>query len=200
MRAIYELFDDDDILAARMGRFSEADERMYEGLVNHSSNLWHSYGKGRGYIDLGCPGHWSTRPATPSGGQTFAFIHKTFAKRKEHLPNSKRGVRPNAGAKKQRYIERDEAVEKDEQGPVSLGTIAVDARERAAFWKSVSEHERQGGRIQSSIIAELPYEAEIGPSRRRFIVIAQKDRMITLSAKGCLLVASNAANGYSAAK
>ncbi len=49
MTNIREMFDEDDILSAKMGRFSDADEKMFEGLISHSASLWYSYGKGRGF-------------------------------------------------------------------------------------------------------------------------------------------------------
>lgn len=170
MSTIREMFDENDILAAQMGRFSDANEKMFEDLVTKRASLWRSFGKGRGFVDLSCPGHRSTRPATRKHEQSFTFQHRTFAKRREMQPDTNRSVHPGAGARKQRYIEREEALEKDVLGEISIGTIAETNKERTRFWRAVSQHERSGGRIQSSIIAELPYEKEIGPEGRRKII------------------------------
>ena len=77
----------------------------------------------------------------------------------------------------QKYIERDDlsdceraaALDSDDQGYISIGTIGSTAAERQSFWKAVDLRENQhGARLQSRIEFELPYW--LPPSRRRQIL------------------------------
>lgn len=81
-------------------------------------------------------------------------------------------ARGDSAARRQRYIERDVAVEKEPESGrrTSVGNIANTPRARTEFWRDVQGRERSNGRIQSAIIAELPYEPEVGIAGRRRIV------------------------------
>lgn len=82
------------------------------------------------------------------------------------------GSRGDTAARRQRYIERDAAVEvEDETGRrTSVGNIADTPKGRTNFWRGVHKRERGNGRVQSVVIAELPFEPEVGVSGRRRIV------------------------------
>ena len=80
-----------------------------------------------------------------------------------------------SAAAHQRYIERDSAAARDEEGGMerepeggmergpegavySRGTIGDDIDERAAFWHAVEGRERADGLVQCRIVAEVPHE------------------------------------------
>ena len=89
-----------------------------------------------------------------------------------------RGFSPSMPASKQRYIERDNAVEARDNGhPISVGNITDQGGSdggglqfRENFWHAVVDRERADGRVQSTVIAELPYEPVVGPEGRARIV------------------------------
>jgi len=101
---------------------------------------------------------------------------RILARNEIALSNRLRDVSPAAAF--QAYIERDGAPENDSAGrPISLGWIPTlsdadsDQLDRIAFWREAEKLERRGdARIQGRIIAELPYEPEVGPDGRRAIV------------------------------
>ncbi|UTW50183.1 MobA/MobL family protein [bacterium SCSIO 12827] len=112
-------------------------------------------------------GAWWVPVGTPAPRDT------TFA-RVSHLVTEASGERPGTAARRQKYIERDEAVEIAEHDGTrsSVGNIAKIFDEREVFWDMVERRERADGRVQGVIIAELPYEPEIGADGRRRIVEA----------------------------
>lgn len=82
-----------------------------------------------------------------------------------------RGMPLGTAAARQRYIERDGAVETGKDGvEVSVGNIADDPAGRAAFWRAVEGVERRDGRVQSTVVADLPYEEAVGAAGRRRII------------------------------
>lgn len=112
-------------------------------------------------------GAWWVPIGTPAPrGTTFARV--------SHLVAEASGERPGTAARRQKYIERDEAVEiSDNDGTrSSVGNIAKAAEERDVFWGMVERRERADGRVQGVIFAELPYEPEIGADGRQRIVEA----------------------------
>mgnify|MGYP003664950197 FL=1 len=112
-------------------------------------------------------GAWWVPPGTPAPrGRTFAQV--------SHLVAEASGECAGTAARRQKYIERDDAVEVADTGGArsSVGNIAADPADREAFWDMVERRERANGRVQGVIIAELPYEREIGVGGRRRIVEA----------------------------
>ena len=110
-------------------------------------------------------GAWWVPPGTPvPRGTTFARV--------SHLVAEASGERAGTAVRRQKYIERDEAVEvaDDDGARSSVGNIAAEAQDREAFWEIVERRERANGRVQGVIIAELPFEQEIGVEGRRRIV------------------------------
>ena len=75
MKILWDALLDDDLERVRLGRFSEADERMMQQLVRGRGRLFGGFGRGRYAVDLRAPGVFSTRPATAEGGQSFTFSH-----------------------------------------------------------------------------------------------------------------------------
>lgn len=81
------------------------------------------------------------------------------------------GEAKGSARRRQGYIERHSAVEIGvDQKPISRGNIGQNARDRTAFWSAVEAREREDGRVQSTIIADLPYEPEIGAIGRARIL------------------------------
>lgn len=67
----------------------------------------------------------------------------------------------------QLYMERDGAVETMPDGTrLSAGRLSIDALERSRFWDDVERVEREDGRVQFRIIAEVPYEPAVGTHGR----------------------------------
>ena len=66
---------------------------------------------------------------------------------------------PGRASAHQRYIERESAPARTDEGAVySRGTIGDSTEERAAFWNEVEGRERSDGLVQCRIVAELPHE------------------------------------------
>lgn len=110
-------------------------------------------------------GWWVPRGMPAPAGTSFADVADIIAE-----PT---GEKSGSAARKQKYIEREWAVESLNASvalPASAGNIAGSCAERVAFWKALEKRERADGRVQNLIIAELPYEAEIGPIGRFEIV------------------------------
>jgi hypothetical protein len=74
------------------------------------------------------------------------------------------GIATGGARRFQAYIERDKAA------VFNLGNIAKDKDARLAFWDKAEEIEGLGGRIQSRIIAELPFDKAVGDAGRERIV------------------------------
>lgn len=70
----------------------------------------------------------------------------------------------------QEYIERDGAVEMIDGEETSIGNIHPEHAFRVMFWDAVQRREGEGKRIQTRLIAELPYEPEVGPEGRKRIL------------------------------
>lgn len=70
----------------------------------------------------------------------------------------------------QEYIEREGAIEMIDGEETSIGNIHPEHAFRVMFWDAVQEREGSGKRIQTRLIAELPYEAEVGAEGRRRIL------------------------------
>lgn len=70
----------------------------------------------------------------------------------------------------QEYIEREDAVEVIDGEETSIGNIHPEHAFRVMFWDAVQRREGEGKRIQTRLIAELPYEPEVGPEGRRRIL------------------------------
>ena len=168
------LLSEDDLVRLRMGRLIRCEEIEGRQLVYFSGKarfLRHLLGLG---VDWTRPAVRSSRPLTADGRQSFVFSHRTVSKRRwltaGQTPSSKpvlRGVGPGTAKKFSAYIRRAEALEKHE----GRATIAGSAEAfRPDFWDAVEARERADGRIQSRIVAELPYEDDVGPEGRRRIL------------------------------
>lgn len=114
----------------------------------------------------------SSRPSS-NQGSTFHFSHSYVSKGRNQ---SSSPYDQTTAPKHQSYIEREEAVEKDEEKELekiakeegievhihekrmSFGTIGKSKAERTKFWRNVENFERKNGRVQCRIIAELPHE------------------------------------------
>ena len=70
----------------------------------------------------------------------------------------------------QNYIERDGAIETAQGVEASFGNIHAEHAFREVFWDEVERREGAAKRVQTRIIAELPFEPEIGPEGRREIL------------------------------
>ena len=172
--SVSSLLSEDDLIRLRMGRLIRHEEIEGRQLVYFSGRaqfLQHLLGLG---VDWTRPAVRSSRPRTADGRQSFVFSHRTVSKRRwltaGQTPSSKpvlRGVGPGTAKKFSAYIRRTEAVEQHE----GRATIAGSAEAfRSEFWDAVEARERADGRIQSRIVAELPYEHEVGPEGRRRIL------------------------------
>lgn len=53
---------------------------------------------------------------------------------------------------------------------LSIGSIAYDASDRGRYWDTVERAERRDGRVQYRLIAELPFEPEMGTDGRATIL------------------------------
>ena len=168
------LLSEDDLIRLRMGRLIRREETEGRQLVYFSGKarfLQHLLGLG---VDWTRPAVRSSRPRTADGRQSFVFSHRTVSKRRwltaGQTPSSKpvlRGVGPGTAKKFSAYIRRAEALEKHE----GRATVAGSAEAfRPDFWDAVEARERADGRIQSRIVAELPYEDDVGPEGRRRIL------------------------------
>ena len=168
------LLSEDDLIRLRMGRLIRHEEVEGRQLIQFSGGarlLQHLLGLG---VDWTRPAVRSSRPRTADGRQSFVFSHRTVSKRRwlttAQTPSSKpilRGVGPGTAKKFSAYIRRAEAVEQH-NGRV---TVAGSAEAfRPEFWDAVEARERADGRIQSRIVAELPYEDGVGPEGRRRIL------------------------------
>jgi len=74
------------------------------------------------------------------------------------------GMKAGTAAAFQGYVERDGAA------VFSVGSIGETLEDRTAYWADVEAYEGAGGRVQARIIAELPWEDEIGAEGRERIV------------------------------
>ena len=168
------LLSEDDLIRLRMGRLIRHEEIEGRQLIHFSDGarlLQHLLGLG---VDWTRPALRSTRPRTADGRQSFVFSHRTVSKRRwltagQTLPSKPilRGVGPGTAKKFSAYIRRAEAVEQHE----GRATVAGSAEAfRPEFWDAVEARERADGRIQSRIVAELPYEGDVGPEGRRRIL------------------------------
>ena len=121
-------------------------------------------------VDWTRPAVRSSRPRTADGRQSFLFNHRTVSKRRWLSAKQSRsgqrklvGVGPGTTKKFAAYVRRDSAVEKhDGVGSVAGSKVAF----HPDLWDAIEARERRDGRIQSRIVAELPYEREIGPEGR----------------------------------
>src|SRR5919202_1369951 len=78
---LYGALEDEDWGRLKMGRFSDADEKMMQRLVAGRSGLGLRKLLGFG-VDVRRPGYYSTRPRMgSSNGMTFSFSHKWVTKR-----------------------------------------------------------------------------------------------------------------------
>lgn len=160
----------EDLDRLRMGRLLAREE--HEGRL-----LVQGHGGGR-YLQrlLGIGVDWtrpvvrSSRPCTSDGRESFVFNHRTVSKRRWLSAKQSRtgerklvGVGPGTTKKFAAYIRRDSAVEQHDGKPSVAGS---DVAFHAGLWDAIETHERRDGRIQSRIVAELPYEREIGPQGR----------------------------------
>jgi hypothetical protein len=104
------------------------------------------------------------------GRESFNFKFSTTSK-PARMPVSRRSGRSRdggTGAIKARYIQRSYATEESAKNTNILGHPAVLTPD---FWRVVEELEkRSDARVQSQIIADLPYDARIGAHGRRAIV------------------------------
>jgi hypothetical protein len=100
------------------------------------------------------------RPAMNGGGVTFHFRH-TFVSKGNGKSTDSNAKRSGTASAHQKYIERQDAVERDEEGrPLVVGTIGETARERGEFWDKLEAIERSDGRVQCRIVLELPHELD----------------------------------------
>jgi len=213
--SLSDLFEDDQLFGARVGRFSDAEEHMIHRLMT-SNPLARWFSTGR---DLRVPGYYSTRPISPEGRETFSFSHRNVILRTRREPVEGRayctgrapkaaglkydrnvgsggtrgcwyapsgivpdgfsptrpvalsvGMRSGTASLHQAYIERFGAVEMNAGVRLSLGNIHENMAIRQQFWNDVEEREGAGGRVQSRLIADLPYEEEVGPEGRQEIL------------------------------
>tara|TARA_R110001583_G_scaffold177643_1_gene333250 strand:- start:1583 stop:3547 length:1965 start_codon:yes stop_codon:yes gene_type:complete len=70
----------------------------------------------------------------------------------------------------QEYIERDGSIECAQGIESSFGNIHQEQAFRQMFWEAVERREGSAKRVQTRIIAELPFEKEIGPEGRQQIL------------------------------
>ena len=139
------------------------------------------------------PGPWQRRPSSEKAAVGIGFDRRVSAGRRgawyvqrgAALPSGTTlltspitgrvyGFERGDAADFQSYIERDDAVEQLPSGGLSsVGNIAEDETERRAFWEAVENwEERVDARVQSRIIAEVPYETTVGPEGRKKILEA----------------------------
>lgn len=213
--SLTSLFDD-ELFTVRLGRFSDAEERLIKRVMTYDPvGRWLSSGR-----DLRKPGYYSTRPLSPEGRETFSFSHRNVVLRGMKSPMPDRaycvgagagtsaglkfdrnvrlgggrgcwyapdgqipagfvsvspvalsvGQRAGSAALHQAYIERFGAVELCAGQQLSLGTIHDNPGIRQQFWYDVEKMEGETGRVQSRLIADLPFEAEVGAEGRRDIL------------------------------
>jgi hypothetical protein len=99
----------------------------------------------------------TSRPKMSSGGVTFHFKH-TFVS-KGMAGSDPSAKEPGTAAAHQRYIEREQAVERDEGGqPLEIGTLGDTLQERRDFWGKLEDVERADGRVQCRLVMEMPHE------------------------------------------
>ena len=168
------LLSEDDLIRLRMGRLIGREEIEGRQLLYFSGKarfLQHLLGLG---VDWTRPAVRSSRPRTADGRQSFVFSHRTVSKRRwltaGQTPSAKpalRGVGPGTAKKFSAYIRRPKAVEQHNGRAAIAGTTEAF---RPDFWDAVEARERADGRIQSRVVAELPYEEEVGPEGRRRIL------------------------------
>ena len=78
---------------------------------------------------------------------------------------------PGRASAHQRYIERESAPVRTDEGVVySRGTIGDSTEERAAFWNAVEGRERSDGLVQCRIVAELPHELRGEPELQQEVM------------------------------
>lgn len=102
-------------------------------------------------------GAWQVRGRVPPGMREVGNLTRV-------------SLKAGGAALFQGYIERDGAVEYDGATALSFGNIHEDGDFRQIFWDEVDSLEGPGKRIQTRIIAELPFEKEIGPQGRAIIL------------------------------
>ena len=161
-------------------------ERLYMGRLfvreEHEGRLLvEGYGGGR-YLQrlLGVGVDWtrpavrSSRPRRSDGRQSFVFNHRTVSKRRWLSAKQSRsgapklvGVGPGTTKRFATYVRRDSAVEEHDGEPSVVGSKVAF---HPGLWDAIEARERRDGRIQSRIVAELPFEREIGPEGRRRIL------------------------------
>ena len=154
----------------RMGRLLAREEHEGRLLVQgHGGGRYLRRLLGLG-VDWTRPAVRSSRPRTSDGRESFVFNHRTVSKRRWLSAKQSRsgapklvGVGPGTTKKFAAYIRRDSAVEQHDGAPSVAGS---EVAFHAGLWDAIETHERRDGRIQSRIVAELPYEREIGPQGR----------------------------------
>lgn len=216
MKSALSSFFDEDLFTVRLGRFSDAEERLIQRVMTYDPvGRWLSSGR-----DLRKPGYYSTRPLSPEGRETFSFSHRNVVLRGMKTPMPDRaycvgagagsaaglkfdrnvrlgsgrgcwyapdgqipagfmpaspvalsvGQRAGSASLHQAYIERFGAVEILGGQQLSLGTIHDNPGIRQQFWDDVEQTEGETGRVQSRLIADLPFEPEVGAEGRRAIL------------------------------
>ena len=158
----------------RMGRLLVREEQEGRLLVEgHGGGRYLRRLLGVG-VDWTWPAVRSSRPRTSDGRQSFVFNHRTVSKRrwlsaKQSASGERKlvGVGPGTTKKFAAYIRRDSAVEQQNGEPSVIGS---EVAFQPDLWDTIEVRERRDGRIQSRIVAELPYEREIGPEGRRRIL------------------------------
>jgi hypothetical protein len=92
------------------------------------------------------------------GGVTFHFAHTFVSKGMAGSSDPSAKIAGTAAAH-QRYIEREQAVERDEEGrPLDVGTLGDTLQERREFWDNLEDIERADGRVQCRLVIEMPHE------------------------------------------
>ena len=158
----------------RMGRLLVREEHEGRLLVEgHAGGRYLQRLLGVG-VNWTRPAVRSSRPRTVDGRQSFVFRHRTVSKRRWLSAKQSRsgqrklvGVGPGTTKKFAAYIRRDNAVEHHDGEPSVAGS---EVAYHPGLWDAIEARERRDGRIQSRIVAELPYEREIGPEGRRRIL------------------------------
>ena len=221
MKTIFDTILEDDWTRVKMGRFSDADEKMITSILNQKAGSSLFVRIMGGGADMSRPALSSARPKTANGERPFHFGMTSHTNRKTqkipagqvyfHAPQRSanaagakwhktvvadgqpgvwslpagsalpdgalppstlrgavRGLAPGQAAAAHRYIERLDRQDADKREEVefSAGSLAT---EESAFWDHVEIMEGSG-RVQYRIKAELPYQAQIGPSGRQRIV------------------------------
>lgn len=109
--------------------------------------------------------------STPKG--MFLATEAARLARYNSFARGKSSPSPQRAIAFQKYIERignhsdkREEVECDAKGPISLGTIGANQKERIEFWQSViAQSTRLNARLQNRLIAELPHWVDASDRR-----------------------------------